>query len=170
MGTRGDSARCWCQFFRQPNTEYRAASDSDRRDALQAQLLGGSATGVLAYSGDGEPIGWCGVGPRADYARIARSEIGRATVDRSGLWSVVCFVVRIGHRRQGATRDLLSAAVAFARDSGAVDIEAYPVDVAAAPRVSSTDLHHGALDVFTRAGFVEVARPKPSRPTVRLQL
>jgi GNAT superfamily N-acetyltransferase len=170
MGVKGDAARCWCQFFRQPNAQYRASTDEARRAALHAQLAGGVAPGVLVHDDVDEPIGWCGIAPRRDYARLGRSEIAKATNDADGLWSVVCFVVRVGHRSQGATGELLAAAVELARSNGAAAIEAYPVDTTAVPRVTSADLHHGALPVFLRAGFREVARPKPGRPTVRLQL
>ncbi len=170
MGSKGDAAHCWCQFFRQPNAEYRACSDQARRDALRTQLDDPVAPGVLAYDAALEPVGWCGIAPRRGYARIDRSEVGRATADEAGLWSVVCFVVRVGHRRQGTSGQLLAAAVRHARGNGAVAVEAYPVDVTAMPRATSADLHHGALSTFLRAGFREVARPKPARPTVRLDL
>lgn len=170
MGGRGDAARCWCQFFRLPNGDYQASSVEGRKGALREQLAGALSPGVLAYADSGEPIGWCGLGPRRNYQRLARSEIGKATRDAAGLWSVVCFVVSVQHRRQGITERLLAAAIDLARSNGAAAIEAYPVDVTVALRISSAALHPGPLSVYLRAGFHEVARPKPSRPIVRLSL
>jgi hypothetical protein len=46
-------------------------------------------------------------------------------------------------------------------------VEAYPIDLAVRTP-SSSELYHGAFHVFQRAGFTEVARPKPDRPVVRL--
>jgi GNAT superfamily N-acetyltransferase len=86
------------------------------------------------------------------------------------VWSVTCFVVRVGHRRAGVARALLDGAVRLARDSGARVVEAYPVDVAAKRSTSSAELYHGPLSTFLAAGFHEVARPRPSRAVVRLEL
>jgi hypothetical protein len=96
--------------------------------------------------------------------------LARATDDTDGLWTVTCFVVRVGSRRTGLTGELLDGAVALARRHGARALEAYPIDLSAAAKVSSAELYHGALTTFLGAGFTEVARPKPSRPMVRLTL
>ncbi len=92
------------------------------------------------------------------------------TQDESGLWAVTCFVVRTGARRQGLAEPLLDGAIGLARRHGARAIEAYPVDVTV-KKPSSSELYHGPLTVFLRAGFTEVGdRPKPARTTVRLVL
>ncbi|MFT4216463.1 MAG: GNAT family N-acetyltransferase [Micropruina sp.] len=49
-------------------------------------------------------------------------------VDDLDVWSVWCFRVRPGYRGQGVTRELLTGAVAFAEEQGALAIEGYPVD------------------------------------------
>jgi GNAT superfamily N-acetyltransferase len=138
-----------------------------RRTALQTQLSGDAPPGVLAYGDDGTPAGWCAVAPRADYPRLARAVVSKATADESGVWAVSCFVVRVGARKQGVSADLLDGAIDLARRHGARIVEAYPIDVAV-QRPSSAELYHGAFHVFQRAGFTEVARPKPARPVVRL--
>lgn len=169
MGVRGDAARCWCQFFRETNAVARVSTVEMRRAALQAQLSGSAAPGVLAYAADGEPAGWCAVAPRADYPRLATAVVSKATADEHELWAVTCFVVRIGARKQGVSGELLDGAVELARRNGARIIEAYPIDVAV-QKPSGAELYHGAFHVFQRAGFIEVARPKPARPVVRLVL
>lgn len=77
-------------------------------------------------------------------------------------------------RRTGVARALLTAAIAHATAGGASRIEAYPVDTdaptASGRPPSSDDLNTGTLRLFTAAGFVEVARPKPTRPIVQLTL
>ena len=93
----------------------------------------------------------------------------QATADEDGLWSVTCFVVRVGHRRQGVSTALLAGALDLARRRGARTVEAYPVDTAV-KKASSADLYWGALALYERAGFAEVARPAPSRAVVRLEL
>jgi GNAT superfamily N-acetyltransferase len=169
MGKRGDASRCWCQFFRLVNADARGKSADDFRNMLQAQVTKGPPPGVLAYDADGVASGWCAVAPRADYPRLATSVIGKATTDEDALWAVTCFVVRVGARKQGLTGELLDGAIDLARRHGALVVEAYPIDVSV-QKPSSADLYHGPFQVFQRAGFVEVARPKPARPTVRLAL
>jgi GNAT superfamily N-acetyltransferase len=169
MGTRGDPARCWCQYFRLRGQAWQASTRESNCAGLRAQVVDDPLVpGVLAYS-DEEPVGWCAVAPRASYGRLAFSDVATAVPDEDGLWSVTCFVVRVGHRRKGVAGALLDAAVGLAARNGATLIEAYPVDVAA-KKASSAELYHGALSLFLRAGFAELARPLPHRPVVRRAL
>jgi ribosomal protein S18 acetylase RimI-like enzyme len=85
------------------------------------------------------------------------------------LWSVTCFVVRVGHRRQGAASQLLDAAIEFAGRHGARIVEAYPIDPSVRP-TGSAGLYQGPLSMYLGAGFTEVARPSASRSIVRLVL
>ena len=124
--------------------------------------------GVLAYDAN-RPVGWCAVAPRGDYPRLGRMQAARATQNHEGLWSVTCFVVRVGHRRQGVARQLLHAAVDFAGRHGARTVEAYPVDESVRP-TGSSGLFQGPLSMYLHAGFTEVARPSASRSVVRLTI
>jgi GNAT superfamily N-acetyltransferase len=124
------------------------------------------APGVLAYR-DGTPVGWCAVAPRASYPRLAHSTVSAATTDYDGLWALPCFVVPVGARRQGVASVLLAGAVDLARRHGADAVEAYPIDVTLRESVSSSELYHGPLSIFRKAGFEEVARPVPGRVVVR---
>jgi len=154
---------CWCQAWRgvirapdeAPAGEGSAPDAPDRnRRRLQAQIQGGSfAPGVIAYL-DGEPVGWCGLGPRAAMPRLVRSQTIPA-VDDTLVWSIGCFVVGPGYRRRGVTRALLDGAVAYARRQGAPCIEAYPIDPAEA-RVSSSFGFVGFISTFEAAGFRRV--------------
>ena len=169
MGTRGDPARCWCQYFRLRGKAWQTATAATNRDALQAQMLDDPVPpGVVAYS-DGEPVGWCAVAPRASYSRLAFSDVATALPDEDGVWSVTCFVVRVGHRRSGLANSLLAAAVELAARHDAPLVEAYPVDVTV-KKASSAELYHGPLSLFLRHGFAELARPLPHRALVRKAL
>lgn len=112
------------------------------------------APGLVAYS-DGEPVGWCGVGPRASYHRLTHSRTIQ-TVDDRPTWSVVCFVVKAGHRGEGIASLLLEEAIRFAGREGAPAIEGYPVE-SEGGRVSSALAFPGSTNLFERAGFVRVA-------------
>jgi GNAT superfamily N-acetyltransferase len=173
MGTRGDPSRCWCQFFHRRGRDWSAATPADNRDRLCAQI-GQSAVppGLLAYA-DSEPVGWCQVGPKEDFDRLRHSPTSAPPSDDpdpAGLWAVTCFVVRPGHRRQGATHELLAAAVEHAAAHGGRAAEGYPVDSAARAKVSSAELYHGTLTLFLAAGFRELRRPSATRVVVRRAL
>ena len=60
---------------------------------------------------------------------------------------------------------LLRGALAFARKRGARLVEAYPVDKRGRSRDDA--MWFGAMSMYERAGFKEVARRKPARPVVR---
>jgi GNAT superfamily N-acetyltransferase len=169
LGTRGDPARCWCQYFRLRGKAWQTATAASNREGLRTQILHDPVPpGVLAYAGD-EPVGWCAIAPRSSYLRLAHSPVPSAVPDEDGLWAVTCFVVRVGFRRTGVAGALLDGAVAFAERHRARAVEGYPVDVAV-KEASSAQLYHGALTLFLRAGFVELARPLPYRAVVRRTL
>jgi GNAT superfamily N-acetyltransferase len=159
---RGDPADCWCQYFKQTNAQWTVGS-STQREAMLCDEVGRRSTGVIAYS-DGLPVGWCNVEPRPRFARLPL----RQPVADETTWAIPCFVVRVGHRKQGVSAALLRAAVSFAFDRGARSIEAYPIDTAVRSP-SAADLYHGALSTFERAGFSVVSRPATGRAIVLLE-
>lgn len=156
----GDPKWCWCMYWRVPNASWSNTTARGNRAKLRALVRGdGPAPGLVAERG-GEAVGWVGLAPRDQYERLARSR----TVPQlpgDAVWSVVCFVVARGARRQGIAGRLLEAAVDYARANGARTVEAYPVDTGG-QRLTSASVYTGTLDLFLRAGF-EVASDTSSR-------
>jgi len=145
---------CWCQSWRGVIRSPDPDALDDNRSRLERQVRDhGPAPGVIAYL-DREPIGWCGLGPRAAMPRLARSRTIPA-VDDAPVWSIGCFVVRPGYRRRGVTRVLLDGAIAYAQAQGAPCIEAYPIDPAGT-RVSTSFGFVGFVSTFEAAGFRRV--------------
>ena len=105
---------------------------------------------LLAYR-DGDPVGWCRLGPRESFERLAHSRTLRP-VDDVPVWSVVCFYVRPEAKRQGVASALLDEAVELARDRGAPALEGY----AARPHHPNIDSYTGYLPMFLAAGFEHV--------------
>lgn len=160
---------CWCLYYRESGkVEPPAGSTAseDRRARLRALAGADPPPGLVGYR-DGAPVGWVALAPRADYPRLRRSPVAKA-VDDAPVWSVVCFVVPPAHRHQGVATGLLRGAIDFARARGAPALEAYPID----KEVPGADawLWNGAMSMYRKAGFVEVARRRPERPVVRLAL
>lgn len=109
---------------------------------------------------------WCMYWRKTGSAWTRGSSRTLGPVDDTPVWSITCFYVARGHRRQGVMRRLLQAAVAFAAARGARVIEAYPVDPAGR-RVLALEAYTGLVPVFAAAGFVEVARRSERRPVMR---
>ena len=155
-----DGTPCCCQYWRMTSGEYSRSSLELRREALRSQLAESPPGGMLAYL-DGEPVGWCGFGPRARVGRLVRSRT-IPLVDDVPVWSVYCFTVRVGFRRRGVARALLEGLVTFASDCHAPALEAYPVDTGGS-RIHGTAAYVGTVGMFERVGFqriLETADPK----------
>jgi GNAT superfamily N-acetyltransferase len=155
---------CYCMFYRRSGAYTPrpglTRAEANKRD-LKALVDRGVVPGLIGYE-DGRPVGWISLGPRDDYAKLARSPVMKP-VDDKPVWSIVCFFVDARARHRGIAQVLLDGAVAWARERGVKLLEAYPQD-----RKSGDDnMWFGAKPMFDRAGFVEVARRKPARPVVR---
>lgn len=154
------SSACWCMYYRLSAGEYGRVSREELKGAVQRRsalmherLRGETAPGMLAYL-DWAPVGWCGIGPRAEFTRLRRSRTIPPVDDRP-VWSIVCFLVRPGSRRAGVASALLSGAVAYARGCGAPVLEAYPVDTGGR-RIDTASAHVGTTTMFEAAGFQRV--------------
>ena len=174
FGTRGDPSWCWCQYFLTTGKDFTQSSATNRAALHQQVSSGDRPQGVIARLAD-EPVGWAQLGPRPAYPRLCASRVLRSVtgddMDDPSVWSVTCFVVKVGRRRQGVATALLRAAVELARDQGARVLEGHPVDVAArSGKVGGAELYHGVASTFVGAGFREVGRTGPTRPVMRLAL
>jgi GNAT superfamily N-acetyltransferase len=160
---------CWCMFYRRSGKQVLPAGVTPpqaNKAALKALAAADPPPGLIGYRGK-VPVGWVSLGPREDFAKLARSPVMKPVDDRP-VWSVVCFVVPAEHRHQGVAGALLQGAIAWARKRGATLLEAYPVDKHT--RTEDEWLWFGTKSMFDHAGFEEVARRKPERPVVRLAL
>lgn len=157
---------CWCTAYRysgRPPLDPGLPTREGARALLSAAVEQGRFVGLLASDETGRPVGWCSFGPREDFPVLARSPVMKP-VDDVAVWSIVCFVIPGPLRKQGIAEALLRAAQAEVARRGEV-LEAYPVDPS--PGARASDLWFGTTSMFRRAGFVEVARRRPSRPIMR---
>ncbi|MGL4745541.1 MAG: GNAT family N-acetyltransferase [Dermatophilaceae bacterium] len=140
---------CWCLSHRLQARDIEHLGGGSREQAMRALCEQPTPPGVLTYR-DGLPVGWCHVSPRADIPRLVASRVIRP-VDEVPVWSVICVVVRSGHRRRGVTHTLIEGAVAWAASRGASAVESYPVDPPG--RMDLTMAFVGTRAMFERAGF-----------------
>jgi len=145
------STVCFCLSYRIPSKESIALRGPDRADRMRRLMDEEGPIGVLAYDGD-EPVGWAAVAPRSRTHFATFRKI--PYVDDQDVWSLWCFRVRPGHRKQGVMHALIDGAVDFARDRGAPAIEGYPVDNGDA-KVDLTMAYVGTRRLFERAGFTK---------------
>lgn len=150
-------------YYRKSGTGSRGGWGQANKRALKSLVDSGTVPGLIGYK-DGRPIGWISLGPREDYRRLERSPIMKR-VDDKPVWSIVCFFVDPKERGKGVMEALLRAAVDYARTQGATLLEAYPVDKK--ERSHPDFMWFGAKRMYDRAGFMEVARRKRTRPVMR---
>lgn len=176
FGFRGDAARCQCQWYKTPSSQWRGIPTEVRGQRFREQSEfdtpeAEATTGLVAYLED-QPVGWCAVEPRTVYAHLLTKRtpwLGREE-DKSdpGVWAITCFVTRTGFRKRGVTYALAQAAVGFARDRGARALEGYSMLTQPGKEITWGELHVGSYQVFAAAGFSEVSRPSPRRVVMRI--
>jgi GNAT superfamily N-acetyltransferase len=144
------ATHCWCLSHRLTAPEIAELGGGSREEAFRALCARANPPGVIGYD-DGEPVGWCSIGPRAENTRLTRSRL-ITPIDDLPVWSIVCVVVRGGRRRRGYTTPLIEGAVAHAAAHGAPAVESYPVD-AGSGRIDLTMAFVGTRAMFEKAGF-----------------
>ena len=148
------SNHCWCLSHRLRTREIDDLGEGNRERAMRKLCERDHPPGVVTYW-DGEPVGWCNIGPLAQITRLTGSRLIRP-IDDLPVWSIVCVVVRPGYRRKGVTTPLLEGAVAYAASHNAPAVEAHPVDPP--DRMDLTMAFVGTRSMFERVGFQVVGR------------
>ncbi len=170
----GGAAKCRCQGLKVEGWIWRDSTQEEREAALVAQTACGTdgpTSGLIGYV-DGEPAGWVAVEPRENYPRIwsRKQPWMRMDPELEGVWSVTCFVVRKGFRREGLTYELARATVDHGRRVGARVLEGYPMEPAPGKTVIWDEASVGLLQVFLEAGYEVHASPTLRRRVVRYDL
>jgi GNAT superfamily N-acetyltransferase len=151
-------------YWRLTRKEFGKGQGEGNRRAMKSLVGSGRVPGIMAYLGK-EPVGWCSVAPRDDFPSLDRSRVLKRLDDKP-VWSIVCFFIARGHRGEGVGEELIKGAVRYAKTRGAKFVEAYPT----APRgreLAPVSSYMGIPAMFKRAGFVECARPSPSKIVMR---
>ncbi|MFB8190946.1 GNAT family N-acetyltransferase [Microbacterium sp. NPDC055988] len=144
---------CFCLSYRIGSKENVALRGEQRADRVRELCHQDPPPGVIAYLDD-EPVGWAALHPRRETS-FARNRL-IPHVDDLDVWSLWCFRVRPGHRKQGVSHALIEGAVAYAKERGAPAIEGYPVDNGG-EKVNLTMAYVGTRALFESAGFAKAA-------------
>jgi GNAT superfamily N-acetyltransferase len=147
-------------------SEYHKRAREKNRSTLRKIVKHGPPPGLLAFDGE-QAVGWCQLTPRDELRWLNQARFFER-LDDVPVWSISCFYVRRGYRRQGIMSALIAAALKAAKRANAPALEAYPVDTARPE--STSNVFTGTASTFKRAGFKTVARRLPSRPIMRHDL
>ncbi|WP_404402646.1 GNAT family N-acetyltransferase [Pelagibacterium halotolerans] len=159
--SRGGPKYCWCMAWRASAEEVKAGGGVVRRSMIKARVKNGIPIGIVGLL-EGEPVAWCSIAPRETFRGLGGPEDDPPD---TAIWSITCFFIMRAYRGKGYSRQLLDAAIAYARENGAAVVEAYPVD----PE-SPSYRHMGFLGLFNSAGFKELGRVGKRRHVMRLAL
>jgi GNAT superfamily N-acetyltransferase len=163
---------CWCMAFCSSRARFAVGwVTGDNRDRFAAMAASGTAPMGILASMAGEPAGWCACGPRSRYPAAIHGRFAllreRDRAEDDVVWLLPCLFVAPGHRGQGVTHTLVRAAVDLARRERASALEAWP---SSGPDRRPADAFLGQQEVFEAVGFRCVARPRPDRVVMRLDL
>ena len=167
FGSNGACGGCWCMWWKVPRSNFALKKGASNRRSFKALVDRGDVPGFLAFEED-RPVAWCAVEPRERYPGLARSR-ALVPVDDKPVWSITCFFVKAGYRRQGLCLAILQQAKRFVAERGGRLIEGYPRDPGKGfPGANS--MWTGNFSTFIKAGFTEVERRTPTRPIMRYEL
>ncbi len=170
FGANGACGGCWCMWARVPRGGklWEASKGDPNRRALLELVRSGAAHALLALDGE-RVVGWCSLGPRADYPRLERVKAARSDWDES-TWSLVCFFIPASERGRGVASMLLDAAVAYSREHGARSLEGYPVRSAGGDgaKIPAAFAWTGVIGMFERRGFTRLS-PRGARELWRIE-
>lgn len=169
FGGNGACGGCWCMFWRQERGEdWSEMKGAINKRRFRALVEDGGAHGVLAYIG-GEPVGWAAFDRRRGLAKLDRAP-SLACDDADRVWSLPCFFVRAGHRRQGVASALIAAAVAAVQRRHGAVIEAYPVRPGKFGKsIPAAFAHTGTIAMFEAAGFLPEGQRDRGKQRMRLK-
>lgn len=163
------SSGCRCMWFIKPVKQYHHdGTDGNWADFTAMAQASALPLGLIAYH-DGQPRGWCAVGPRSRYSRVLKTPTyhGRNPAEDEDIWLVPCVFTKDDARGLGLSRALVARAMELARSHGAKAVEAFPY---VGTKRRSKDTQVGFEPVFSAIGFREVSRPSESRIVMRAML
>ncbi len=141
FASNGRLNHCWCMAWRMTKEELKTNTAECRKAFIKKRVWAGIPIGILAYFG-GRPVAWCSIAPRETHQGLKGDD------SIKNVWSITCFYIVREFRRKGFVHLLIDSAKAYAMDSGAKFLEAYPVDPD-----SPSYRFMGFVSTFIKKGF-----------------
>jgi GNAT superfamily N-acetyltransferase len=150
----GGMGGCWCCYFHNATSAERRAAGGDDWRAYKEQLVRNEqAHAALVFDGD-TAVGWCQYGSPKELPGITH----RAEVEYHGAphvdYRLGCFFADRRRRGHGVAEAALNGVLQLIATAGGGVVEAYPFDIAADRKVSSSFLYNGTRTMLERAGFI----------------
>ena len=158
--SKGAPSYCWCMAWRATADEIRDTGKDSRKPLLEKRVAAGTTVGLLGYL-DGEPVAWVSVAPRDTYRDLG----GPPAAPGEEIWSLACMYLRRQLRGTGHGRELIDAAIGYAKSRKATVLEAYPVDPD-----SPSYRFMGFVPAFEKLGFKPVGKAGSRRHVMQLEL
>ena len=146
-----DWSACYCIHFHW-NSCWDHEPERCNRDRVSEYICKGKMHGYLAYTNDGNVVGWCNAGDTDSFAALGENTGICPTGDKS--LSVVCFLVAPDQRGNGIASALLERVCTDAAAAGYAYIEGYPL----AGEADMYAAHHGTIALFAKYGFAAHAQ------------
>lgn len=157
-----EASPCYCRYwhFQGERNAWleRCAFSPERNEAEMRDALATGhpeSRGLVATTSDGEVIGWMKLAPAGSMRKLYDQRLYRGLPcfegDRSGVFTIGCFLVHPSHRRHGVARALLAKAIELAPSWGARALEAFPRRVPEGAH--DADLYLGPHSIYLETGF-----------------
>ncbi len=158
FGPDGACNGCWCMFWRMRLKDWHLRGQGETHRLQFQDLVEQSKVHAAIALVGGEPAGWVTYGPRESFPHVVYSrELKRAAPKET--WSIVCFFIPPQWRGKGIANQLLGAAARYCKAHGAVEVEAFPIELAGpSRRKRPTDIYTGVATQFVTAGFTPLPR------------
>ena len=153
----GNGDKCYCVTFckdavYQSGGLYWYPTAEERRQHGMKRVMDGDIQGYLAYV-DGEVVGWCNAGDKADYGECIDHvrTYGNVPVEKSQpgekIKFIFCFAVAPSVQRRGVVTQLINFVCEDARAAGFECVEAHTY------RDFTRDGFKGTLGMYEKCGF-----------------
>lgn len=161
---------CWCMWFIIRVKDYHQNGSEGNRSLFNNMVQNDKdPMGVLAYI-DGEPVGWCAIGPRKRYNRAINTPTfkGRDPDEDASVWMIPCLYVRADMRNKGVSRILIEKAIELAKEYKAKAVECFPFS--GTKKRSGGDIQVGVESLFASCGFEVIRQPSNNRVVMRVDV
>lgn len=157
-----DASPCYCRYWHFEGERNawleRCAFSPEQNEAEMRQALAAGdpdSRGLVALTPDGEVVGWMKLTPAGSMRKLYDQRLYRGLPcfegDRTGVFTIGCFLVHPSFRRQGVARALLAKAIEVAPSWGARVLEAFPRRVPEGAH--DGDLMLGPHAIYLESGF-----------------
>ncbi len=150
MSTDVQCSECWCLNHREPAG---CATGLPAQEKMKELVSIGKVHGLLAYQNE-ECVGWIAIDPMSALKGHDCQTTGK--VDE---WSIHCIFIKDGFRGMGLSKQLIKAAIEYAKLKGATLISAFPIPEENRNKFPANEAEFsGRFSTYSKMGFEPVGK------------